>query len=179
MLSIKIPETEVYDEKTRSFVRIREQEVQLEHSLISISKWESKFHKPFLVEEPKTLEETLAYLDCMLINKVQDLYWQAALSDDDLRKVYAYIEDPMTATKFYGQNGKETRKETVTSELIYYWMMEAGVPFECQKWHLNRLLTLIRVCGVKRSDKKMSASETSAYNRALNASRRKRLGSRG
>lgn len=179
MLKITIPASEDYDPIHNLFITNREQQLTLEHSLLSISKWESKFHKPFLSRTPMSYDETLAYIKEMTItvNVSDDVYTR--LSSSDIQKIVEYIDDPMTATTFSG-NEKHSGREIITSELIYYWMIACGIPFECQKWHLNRLLTLIRVCGIKNAPaKKMSKKEIMARNRSLNASRRKALNTSG
>ena len=181
MLTITIPAVEGFDEEKQEFVNLtKEQTLQLEHSLVSLSKWESKWCKPFLTNKPKTLEETIDYIKCMTItqNVNPDVY--KYLSRDNISKIEAYIDAPMTATTFYSDSQDGRGKETITSELIYYWMISLNVPMECQKWHLNRLLTLIRVCNVKNSPpKKMAKGDIMRRNAALNAARRKQLNSKG
>lgn len=179
MLEITIPARELFDEKTCEFTYMNEQTLRLEHSLVSLSKWESKWCKPFLSKEEKTLEETIDYIKCMtLTQNVNDTVYQF-LGNDNIRKINKYIENPMTATTFGPENSRPNR-EIVTSELIYYWMIALNIPFECQKWHLNRLLTLIKVCSVKNQPpKKMSKSELMSRNAALNAARRKQLNTKG
>ena len=181
MLRITIPPTESWDEEAGCFLITKEYNLQLEHSLVSLSKWESKWKKPFYSREDKTYEETIDYIRCMTItqNVPQEAY--NAVSNDIINQVSAYIEDTMTATTFTekrqatGNNG-----EMITSELIYYWMIALQIPMECQKWHLNRLLTLVRVCNIKNAPpKKMGRKETMNRNRSLNAARRARLNSKG
>ena len=179
MLKVTIPASEDYDPVRNLFINHEERTLTLEHSLVSLSKWEQKFKKPFLSAENKTSEETLAYIKFMTItsNVPDELYYR--LPSSVLSEINDYIADPATATTFSDKKGKPT-KEIITSELIYYWMIALGIPFECQKWHLNRLLTLIRVCGIKNTpDKKMGKGELLAQNRALNAARRKALGTKG
>ena len=179
MLKVTIPASEDYDPVRNLFINHEERILTLEHSLVSLSKWEQKFKKPFLSAEHKTTEETLAYIKFMTItsNVPDELYYR--LPSSVLSEINDYIADPATATTFSDKKGKPT-KEIITSELIYYWMIALGIPFECQKWHLNRLLTLIRVCGIKNTpDKKMGKGELLAQNRALNAARRKALGTKG
>ena len=180
MLTITIPDAEMYNEETQEFFTLKGQTLQLEHALVSLSKWESKWCKPFLSKEEKTLTETIDYIKCMTItqNVNSDVYNR--LSKENIQSINSYIESPMTATTFYSDNQKGGKKETVTSELIYYWMISLNIPMECQKWHLNRLLTLIRVCNVKNSPpKKMSRREIMSRNAALNAARRKQLNTNG
>lgn len=155
----------------------------LEHSLISVSKWESKYKKAFLNNTtPKTREESLYYIKCMSLNRnVPDSLYNS-LTNSEIDKINSYIDDPMTATWFSEDKQKRGRRssEVVTSELIYYWMVALQIPTEYEKWHLNRLMTLIRICEIKQQDpKKMKKSDIYARNRALNASRRKATGSRG
>lgn len=180
MLEITIPATEQWDEVTEQFVSTKEQRLQLEHSLVSLSKWESKWCKSFLYTKEKTFEETLDYIRCMTItpNVAPEVY--KCLTKENIKAINDYIGAPMTATYFHdGGKGRGSR-EQVTSELIYYWMIALNIPFECQKWHLNRLLTLIRVCNIKNQPpKKMSRSAIMNRNAALNAARRKQLGTTG
>ena len=181
MLTITIPAVEDWDEKREIFVpRIKEQTLQLEHSLISLSKWESKWCKAFLSKREKSYEEILDYIKCMTLtpNVNPDVYRYLTVQNID--EIYEYIEAPMTATYIYEDKNAPTSRETVTSELIYYWMIALNIPFECQKWHINRLLTLIKVCNKKNATpKKRSAKDIMSRNAALNAARRKKLNSRG
>lgn len=180
MLTITIPENEMYDEYRNEFVHIKEQTLRLEHSLISLSKWESKWNKAFLTKQEKSLEETIDYIRCMTLtqNVKPETYY--GLTANNIADVNEYISLPMTATVFSNNNKTGANRETVTSELIYYWMITLNIPFECQKWHLNRLLTLIQVCNVKNTPpKKMSKKELANRNRALNEARRRQLNTRG
>lgn len=180
MLRLKIPAREFWDEARQEFVPTKEQVLQLEHSLVSVSKWESKWKKPFLSKEEKTYEETIDYVRCMTItqNVSADTYF--ALTQENIQEVNNYISDSMTATFFSGKEPMRGSGKVVTSELIYYWMVALNIPFECQKWHLNRLLTLIKVCNLESAPpKKRSKHDIMAQNRALNAARKKRLGTRG
>lgn len=181
MLKITIPETEFWDEINEEFVYKKEQTLQLEHSLVSLSKWESKWHKAFLGKQEKTDEEILDYVRCMTLTQNVDSEIYTRLSADNYSAINAYIEDPMTATTFYEDKSTGRNKETVTSELIYFWMISYNIPVDiCQKWHLNRLLTLIRVCNVKNAPpKKRSRREMLNRQAALNAANRKRFGSKG
>lgn len=181
MLQLVIPlGPEIFDDEKQEFVTPDTKTIQLEHSLISLSKWESKWCKPFLTKEPKTLEETIDYIKCMTItpNVSDEVY--SHLTVDNVTQVNKYIESPMTATTFpKGKTGSGS-KEIITSEIIYYWMITLNIPSEYQKWHLNRLLTLIQVCNVKNEPaKKMSKSEILSRNRALNAARKQKLNTRG
>ena len=154
MLQITIPAAvyEEFDEEKNEFIYTtvsKEQTLQLEHSLVSLSKWESKWCKPFLSKEKKSDEEVLDYIKYMTLtqNVRPDTYNR--LTDANIEMINAYIDAPMTATTFSKENVKGGGREVVTAELIYYWMIALNIPFECQKWHLNRLLTLIRVCNME------------------------------
>ena len=180
MLQITIPAGELWDERKQEFVKVEERTLQLEHSLISLSKWESKWCKCFFSKESKTAEETIDYIKCMTLtqNVKQDVYDH--LTKENIDEINKYIEAPMTATHFYEDKNNRPSREAITSELIYYWMIALNIPFECQKWHINRLLTLIRVCNVKNQPpKKMSKRELMSRNAALNAARRKQLNTHG
>ena len=180
MLQITIPALEQYDEINEEFITTKEQTLCLEHSLVSLSKWESKWGKPFLSKEVKTFEETVDYVRCMTITQNVNPNVYKNMTNGNIEEVNKYIEAPMTATWFAEDRNGKGNRETITSELIYYWMISLNIPFECQKWHLNRLLTLIRVCNVKNQPpKKMSKRDIMSRNAALNAARRKQLNSRG
>ena len=179
MLQIIVPATEQWDEIKQEFVYTKETTLQLEHSLVSLSKWESKWCKPFLSKEDMTAEETIDYIRCMTITQNVNPEVYTCLSDENIAQVRDYIQAPMTATFFRKEKGPPSR-EIITSELIYYWMITLNIPFECQKWHLNRLLTLIRVCNIKNKPaKRRSQREIMEYNTALNEARRKKLNSKG
>lgn len=180
MLRITIPAAELWDEAKQEFVTTKEQTLQLEHSLVSLSKWESKWHKAFLGKQEKTSEEILDYIRCMTItqNVKPEIY--KFFTNENIQQINDYIAAPMTATYFSNENQGGINREIVTSELIYYWMIALNIPFECQKWHLNRLLTLIKVCNIKNTPpKKMSRQQIMSRNAALNAARRQKLNSRG
>ena len=180
MLRITIPAAELWDEVNQEFVSTKEQTLQLEHSLVSLSKWESKWNKAFLGKQEKTNAETLDYVRCMTItqNVKTDVY--RCLTSENINQINDYIDAPMTATHFSNEQQGGVNRETVTSELIYYWMIALNIPFECQKWHLNRLLALIKVCNIKNTPpKKMSRQQIMSRNAALNAARRKQMNSRG
>lgn len=181
MLQIIIPaRDDLWDEANGVFAVSKEQKLTLEHSLVSLSKWESKWCKPFLSRHEKTTEQTIDYIRCMTLTQNVDPEIYNFLTDDNIRAVNAYIEAPMTATWFSNSNTGKQNSEQITAELVYYWMIALNIPFECQKWHLNRLLTLIRVCEIKNSPpKKMSRREILNRNAALNAARRKQLNSKG
>ena len=180
MLEITIPEQELFNEATNEFITIRSQTLKLEHSLVSISKWESKWKVPFLDKGKKTREQTIDYIRCMTITQNVNPMVYMGVTNKNIEEISAYIDDPMTATWFNEQQKRTGQKEIVTSELIYYWMIALNIPMECQRWHLNRLLTLVRVCNIKNQQpKKMSKSEIYSRNRALNAARRQSINSKG
>lgn len=180
MLKLDVPAMELYDERKEIFIVTKPETIQLEHSLLSIHKWESAWEKPFLTEVPKTDEETADYIRCMTITQNVDPNIYVCLPNECIERVSNYINAAMTATWFREEKNPPKGKETVTAELIYYWMILYHIPFECQKWHLNKLLTLIRVCNVKNtSSKKMSRREMLAQRRALNSTRKAKLNTRG
>ena len=181
MLLIEIPiHPEGWDEVKEEFVPAEVKTLSLEHSLVSLSKWESKWNKPFLGKDEKTIEETLDYIKCMTLTKNVDPSVYEHLTSENVRQINEYIGAKMTATTFSQEPGGKKNSEIITSELIYYWMIALQIPFECQKWHLNRLLTLIRVCNIKNQPpKKMSRREIMSRNAALNAARRKQLNTNG
>lgn len=175
MLKITIPAGEMWDELNNEFVTTKEQTLVLEHSLVSLSKWESRWRKPFLSKEPKTQEETIDYIKCMTLTQNVNPIVYKFISKENIKLINAYIDNPMTATTFSERENRKINREIITAEIIYYWMIALTIPLECQKWHLNRLLTLIRVCDIKNQpSKKMSRNEILSRNRALNAARRKK-----
>jgi hypothetical protein len=176
MLYITIPEQEIFDDATQTFISVKDIKLQLEHSLVSLKKWESKWKKPFL-ETKMTPEEFLSYVECMTITQNVDPAVYLLLTPENIEEINNYINDPMTATTFTNRDPNQGRgkKEIVTAEIIYYWMVAQQIPMECQKWHLNQLMTLIRVCSIKNAPpKKMSKAETMARHRAANAKARAR-----
>lgn len=180
MLTITIGATDVYDEEAGSFGTHGGYELQLEHSLVSLSKWESDHEKPFLGKGDKTSEEILDYVRCMIVTPNPPGDFLEKLSKENLELINAYIEQKMTATWFSEQPGAPASREVITAELIYYWMTVFSIPFECEGWHLNRLFTLIRICNIKQSKpKKMSRAEIARRNRELNAQRKQQLGTQG
>ena len=180
MLQITIPAVDGWDERREEFVYMKEQTLQLEHSLVSLSKWESKWCKAFFSPKPKTDEETLDYIKCMTLTQNVNPEVYNYLTEDNIEKVRAYIDAPMTATVFMEEKGGKSGQEAVTAELVYYWMIALNIPFECQKWHLNRLMTLIKVCNIKNTPpKKRSKRDIISRNAALNAARRKQLNTNG
>ncbi len=160
MLQITVPAVDLWDETKEEFITTKEQVLQLEHSLVSVSKWEAKWCKTFLSKKEKTYEETIDYIKCMTITQNVNPIVYKCLTNENIEQINKYISAPMTATWFSDDNAGTPNREQVTSELIYYWMIALNIPFECQKWHLNRLLTLIRVCNIKnKPPKKMNRSE--------------------
>ena len=180
MLQIKVPGKEFWDEANEVFVYSEDKTLILEHSLVSLSKWESKWKKPFLTDKPLNSEELIDYVRCMTItqNVSDDVYER--ITPQILKQVMDYTQDPMTATWIREEKTGKRGSEQITSELIYYWMVSMNIPFECQKWHLNRLLTLIRICSIKNQPaKKMKQGDVLRQYAAISAARRKQTGSRG
>lgn len=189
--TVVIKAKEFFNEETRKFINVKETTLVLEHSLISISKWEAKYKKPFLVDKSMdNIEKVIFYLKCMTISpqNVDDMVYYA-IDKETMEEIMDYINDPMTAT-WFGEDkdpkNKNRKKEIMTSEVIYWQMSALQIPWECQKWHLNRLLTLIRVCGLKNEEqygddknKKMSKADLLKRNAVLNAQRRAKLGTKG
>jgi hypothetical protein len=179
MLKITIPASEQFDPVKSEFITTKEQTLVMEHSLISLSKWEEKWKKPFLSTEQKTQEESLDYLKCMTITQNVDPNVYLAIDPKTMEEINAYMEDSHTATWFAKTNEAPSR-EIITAELLYYAMFANGVDKECEKWHLNKLMTLLRVFAEKnKPEKKMTKSEILSRNRALNKSRLQRLKRRG
>ena len=180
MLNITIPAVEMWDEKKQEFISTKETKLQLEHSLVSLSKWESKWCKSFLSSKEKTTEEITDYVRCMTITQNVDPDVYNYLSINNVTEINDYIRAPMTATTFIEEKNSKHNREVVTAELIYYWMISLNIPLKCEKWHLNRLLTLIRVCNIKNQPpKKKSKREILSHHAALNAARRKQLNTKG
>ncbi len=181
MLQLVIPQQELWNEYTQEFVYTKPQVLQLEHSLVSISKWEAKWHKSFISSTVKSHEEEIDYVRCMTITQNVDPNVYNYLTRDNLNAVNKYIEAPMSATYVFEDGNQQKGTEKITSELIYYWMIAFGIPFDpCQKWHLNRLLMLIKVCSVKNRSPKKRMSHDKLQNRArLNAERKRRYNSKG
>jgi hypothetical protein len=179
VLTIKVPMVEGFDEAANKFVDIEFFTLELEHSLDSLSKWESRFEKPFLSDEPKTDDETLSYVVAMTLTPDVPPEVYTKLSAGNIRDIQTYISSKMTATRFYGGDNEKSQ-EIITAEVIYYWMIALVIPIECQHWHLNRLLTLIQVCNRKNApEKQLTAAEIAQRNRELNAQRKKELGTTG
>ena len=180
MLRITIPAIELWDENKEEFINTKEQTLQLEHSLVSLSKWESKWNTPFLSKDTKTEEEELDYIKCMTITQNVDPNIYKFIPLNVREEIKEYINAPMTATWFSEDKNTKSSSEQITSELIYYWMIAQNIPFECEKWHLNRLITLIKICNIKsQPPKKMGKKAIMSRNAALNAARRKQLNTKG
>lgn len=180
MLTIVVPGDEFFDEKKSEFVTKGDIKLRFEHSLVSLSKWESFWEVPFLNGEEKTDEQTMSYIRLMCLDEnVPDEVFDR-LSQQNIDAINKYIEKKHTATWFSENSDKKTTSEKITAELIYYWMVAMNIPFECETWHLNRLMTLIRIYNIKNSpQKKMSRSEILAQQRKLNAERRQKLNTTG
>lgn len=180
MLTITVPGDEVYDESTGLLSTVNDVHLELEHSLVSLSKWEQMYEKSFLAATEKSDEEVLAYIECMITTTNYPLGVMYNLTQDNLDEINNYINAKMTATTFHEPPGAPKTREVITSELIYYWMTVFNIPFECERWHLNRLFTLIRVCNIKQEKPKKQSRATAAQQRAeLNAKRRAELGTKG
>jgi len=180
VLTITVLGEELFDESTGEFRSSLNYQLQLEHSLVSISKWESKFEKPFLGDSDKSPEEVLYYIQCMVISSDVPAEVYLHLSNENIMAVNDYINSKMTATWFTETKPSKPSREVITSELVYYWMVALNIPFECQYWHINRLFTLIRVCNEKNQPaKKMTKAELIARNRSLNEQRKAMLGTTG
>ena len=180
MIVIDIPENEYYDSVTEMCITIPAKRVKLEHSLVAISKWESKWLKPFLGPGDKSMEQKLDYISFMILDEDEPTSIVNMMTESNLKSIIDYIESPMTATTIRQSKSSKVSREIITSELIYYWMISFNIPFECEYWHLNRLLMLINVCNVKNTPpKKASTKDILARNRELNAARRKALGTSG
>lgn len=180
MLEIEISDSEFFNDETNEFVTIKGGTLILEHSLLSISKWESKFCKPFIIESEHSYDEMIEYIKCMTINKnVSDTIYDL-IDTSAYNTIVSYINAPMTATVIKDVNVKHGTGSFITNEVIYYYMTALNIPFECEKWHFNRLLTLINVCSQKSAPpKKMSKDEVRSRYAELNAKRRAMLNSKG
>lgn len=184
MLKITIPDVyDLFEEQTETFINLKGADLQLEHSLISLSKWESKWHIPFLGKEEKTAEQIQDYIRFMTLTQNVNPNLYKYIPPSVMQQIFNYIDDPMTATWFNKVEEKQSgisKKETITAEIIYYWMITLNIPVQFEKWHLNRLLTLIRVVNIKNAPKqKMSKKDILARNRKLNNARRARNHSKG
>lgn len=187
MLKITVPGNELFDPEKNLFYVTKETNLSLEHSLVSLSKWESKWKIPFLssgsspaAKKTLTPEQLLDYIKCMTLTQNVDPNVYQALTRENINDILAYIEDPMTATTITQKDQRRGKQRVVTSELIYYWMTALNIPFECQKWHLNRLLMLIQVASIEQEPpKKMDPKSVMRQNHSLNAARRAKHHTRG
>lgn len=180
MLTIIVPGIELFDENTQEFSTVGDVVLTFEHSLVSLSKWEEIFEKPFLGEDEKTEVEILGYIKAMLLTSEVPEEVFSKLSQENLETINTYLNAKMSATWFHDVHNAPNSRDIFTSELIYYWMIAYNIPFECETWHLNRLFTLIRICSIKQEKpKKMSRSEIAARNRELNDKRKAELGTKG
>lgn len=182
MLRVSVPEQFLWDEEKEEFLKIPGSNLLLEHSLIAVAEWEGKWHKPFLGDNDKTDEELKDYIRCMTINKDVDPLVYQYLPSYIMDDIFKYADDPMTATRINNikKEGYARKKETITAEIIYYWMITLNVPIKFERWHLNRLITLIRVINIKNAPPtKMSKRDILARNAKINAQRRSQLKTRG
>lgn len=180
MLRILILGTEYFNEESSTFEKAEDCELELEHSLVSLSKWESKFKRPFLSAGDKSTEEIMGYIEAMILTPVYPKDVLGRFSSENIDQINEYIESTESATTFGSMPERKGRGEIITAELIYYWMVAFTIPFECEHWHLNRLFALIRICNIKNSKpKKMSRNEIAQRNRELNAQRRAKYGTSG
>lgn len=178
MLELELPGAEWFNDETQEFQYTNPASLRLEHSLVSISKWESNWKKPFLSNEDKTVEETIDYVRCMTVNQNVNPEVYNRLGNREIEKINQYIQEDRTATTF-STNEKASRR-VVTSELIYFWMAQYNIPMECQKWHFSRLMTLLRIASIENAPKKkMSRRAVMNQNRSLNAARRKAMKTKG
>ena len=181
MLQLKIPMgPEEWDEEKEEFVTPKYKILQLEHSLVSIQKWESKWCKPFLHTNPLSDEETIDYIRCMTLTQNVDPMVYNYINKSHIEQISDYISAPMTATTIRDSKKGKNSRDIITAEIIYHWMIALQIPKDYRKWHLNQLLTLIRVCNIKNSPpEKQSTRDIMKQNAALNAARRKRLNTKG
>lgn len=180
MLKLFVVGTEYFDDESQTFDIVGSVEIELEHSLLSLSKWESKYQKPFLSNSTRTTEEVLAYVETMITTPDYPLDVVGRLDQNNLEAINRYIESKESATTFGSMPDRRGRGEVITAELIYYWMVAFNIPFECERWHLNRLFALIRICNIKNSKPtKMSRHEVLTRNRELNAKRKADLNTSG
>lgn len=180
MLTIVVSAVESFDDSKQQFVSEGGTTLELEHSLVSLSKWESQHEKPFLGKEEKTAEEVVSYVKAMTLtpNVPAEIFQQ--LDQEHFEAINAYIESKQSATWFSEAPGAPKSSEVITAELIYYWLTVFNIPFEVENWNLNRLFNLIRICNIKSAKpKKMSRNEQAARQRELNAQRKAQMSTRG
>jgi len=180
MLKLIISGEEHFNDDTEEFLTVGDIELELEHSLLSISKWESKTEKCFLGDEPQTNEELLFYFECMILTPGDHTNTISMMSEANILEINDYVNSKQTATTFGEMPERRGREETISAELIYYWMVAFTIPFECESWHLNRLFALIRICNIKNAKpKKMSRHEVASRNRDINAQRKAQMNTSG
>lgn len=185
MLKLVIPALELFDEKNNLFINQDEVTLELEHSLVALAKWESKWEKPFLGSDEKSTEETLDYLRCMTLNPDVPPEVYRRINDDHMAQVNKYLEAKMSATwftepKVSGNAPVRRSRETITAEIIYYWIVALQLDWEVQHWHLNRLFTLIKVCNQKNApEKKRPKRDMVAERQRLNAERKAAMKTQG
>lgn len=168
----------MFDETTSTFKTQGDVVLELEHSLVSVSKWESVFEKPFLGDSDKTPEEIYFYIKSMVLTPEVPEEVFHRLTEENIEAINTYINARRSATWFSNDGPKG--REVITSELIYYWLSALNLPFSCETWHLNRLLTLIRIADLKSSrPRKMSRSEAAQRQRQLNEQRKAQFKTRG
>lgn len=180
MLTITILGDEHYNEVTNEFSHHGNVVLEFEHSLVSVSKWESKFIKPFLTDDPKTAEEMLYYIECMILTKDYPSNILDALTQTNVREINEYIASPQSGTVFKETKQYRKNPEQISAELIYYWLVAYKIPFECETWHLNRLFALIRICSIKNdTGNKKSPREQAQSNAQLNEERKRQFNTNG
>ncbi len=180
MLTITVLGAEHFNDETQEFTTEGDFVLELEHSLVALSKWESIYEKPFLASEEKSTEEVLGYIEAMVMTLNVPAEVFSRLSQKNLDEINRYVDSKRSATWFAETPNTPKSREVITSELIYYWMIALTVPIECENWHLNRLFSLLKICNIKNGKpKKMSRSELAQRNSALNAKRKAQLGTKG
>ena len=183
MLHLRIPEQELWNPISEKFIRVKAVDLDLEHSLASVSNWESKWHVPFHDDrKEKTFEQSIDYVRCMTLTPDVDSDVYKYLTQQNVKDIMDYIGDSSTATWFNDANRKSGKREIITAEIIYYWMTVYNIPESYQTWHLNKLMTLLRVCAEKNNpekNKKMANANLASQRRALNAARKKKFHTKG
>ena len=180
MLPLEIAGAEYWDEAKEEFISSPGTTLRLEHSLRSLKKWESKWKKPYLSQKDMTMEELIDYIRCMTLGPEKDPLVYQSLTFDQLVQIKDYINDPMTATTFREEENAPKNRSVTTAEILYYEMSELNIPYSCDTWHLNQLMTLIRVCAIKRAPKKKGRNKNAAQSRKnLNKQRQKKYGTSG